>query len=144
VPNIVLDTNALVSAFIAGSSDAVGPRVLRLARERFTLCLSDAIETELRGVLNRPKFRRYGASPARVAVFVDGLVAAAQRVTPTERITDCRDPADNMVLEAAVAGGVAIIVTGDADLRILHPWRGIDILPPADFLRRFGIDAAPA
>jgi hypothetical protein len=29
-----------------------------------------------------------------------------------------------------------MIVTGDEDLRILHPWRGIDMLPPMDHLKK--------
>ena len=34
--------------------------------------------------------------------------------------------------EPAEAGA---IVSGDQDLRVLHPWRGIAILRPAEYLR---------
>lgn len=59
---------------------------------------------------------------------------------PTRRITACRDSNDNMVLEAAVAGSADVIVSGDEDLLVLHPFEGIDIIGPAAFIRR--IDAA--
>jgi predicted nucleic acid-binding protein len=52
----------------------------------------------------------------------------------TEMIEACRDPKDNKVLEVAVNGQATCIVTGDEDLRILHPFRGIPILTPAEFL----------
>jgi len=42
----------------------------------------------------------------------------------------------NMVLEAAVAGQVDFIVSGDKDLLTLSPFEGIPILSPAAFLRR--------
>jgi predicted nucleic acid-binding protein len=34
----------------------------------------------------------------------------------------------------AVDGNADYIVTGDADLLVLHPFRGIQILTPKDFL----------
>jgi uncharacterized protein len=47
---------------------------------------------------------------------------------------DCRDVADNKYLELAIASDAAAIVTGDQDLLILNPWRGIRVLPPVDYL----------
>ena len=60
-------------------------------------------------------------------------------VTPTESIADCRDPDDNKLLEAAVAGNADYIVTADKDLRVLSPFRGIEIVTVNRFLRRLGI-----
>ena len=53
---------------------------------------------------------------------------------PAERVTDCRDAKDNKYLELALAAGAGILVTGDADLLVLHPWRGVRILRPAEYL----------
>jgi predicted nucleic acid-binding protein len=49
-------------------------------------------------------------------------------------VTDCRDMADNKYLELAMAARADIIVSSDQDLRDLHPWRGVLILRPADYL----------
>lgn len=55
-----------------------------------------------------------------------------------ERVTDCRDPKDNKHLELALASGADTIVSSDADLLVLHPWRGTRILRPADYLAETG------
>jgi predicted nucleic acid-binding protein len=49
-------------------------------------------------------------------------------------VTDCRDPGDNQFLELAETAEAELIVSSDADLQVLHPWRGIPILPPSAFL----------
>ena len=49
-------------------------------------------------------------------------------------MTDCRDPADDIYLELALAAGADVIVSGDRDLLVLDPWRDVRILAPADFL----------
>jgi len=56
-------------------------------------------------------------------------------VKTKEEITVCRDPKDNMILELAVAGQADYIVTGDKDLLALNPFRKIQIVTPAEFLK---------
>jgi predicted nucleic acid-binding protein len=46
-----------------------------------------------------------------------------------------RDPKDDKFLQVAVAGKADVIVSGDEDLLVLHPFSGIPILRPAAFLR---------
>jgi len=48
----------------------------------------------------------------------------------------CRDPKDDKFLELALNGRADAIITGDADLLALHPWREVAIVSPADYLRR--------
>lgn len=55
----------------------------------------------------------------------------------TQTIAACRDPKDNKFLDVAMCGGAALIVTGDRDLLELHPFHGVEILLPSDFLGRF-------
>lgn len=55
-------------------------------------------------------------------------------VTPTRAIRVCRDARDDMFLEAAVAGGADVIVSGDEDLLVLHPFEGIPIVRLGAFL----------
>ena len=61
----------------------------------------------------------------------------ARFFSPTEIITDCRDPKDNKFLELAVAANASCIITGDKDLLVLHPFRNIPILNAVDFINRF-------
>jgi predicted nucleic acid-binding protein len=53
---------------------------------------------------------------------------------PSVQVTDCRDQKDNKYLELAVAAGAETIVSSDHDLLVLHPWRGVRILRPVDYL----------
>jgi len=55
---------------------------------------------------------------------------------PSIPVTDCRDPTDNKYLELALAAQAATIVSSDQDLLILHPWCGVLIQRPADYLAR--------
>jgi hypothetical protein len=49
-------------------------------------------------------------------------------------VTECVDPKDDKYLALAAAGQADVIVSSDDHLRRLHPWRGVSILSPTDFL----------
>jgi predicted nucleic acid-binding protein len=49
-------------------------------------------------------------------------------------VTDCPDPKDDKYLELALAAGAETIVSSDDDPLVLHRWRGVRILRPADYL----------
>jgi putative PIN family toxin of toxin-antitoxin system len=63
------------------------------------------------------------------------MMRAAELVTVTERIAACRDPTDDKFLEIAVNGHADLIVSGDADLLALDPFRDIPIVIPAVFVQ---------
>ena len=45
-------------------------------------------------------------------------------------------PKDNKYLDVAINGSANVLITGDQDLLILHPYRGIlPILSSSDFVR---------
>lgn len=95
--------------------------------------MSDAIEAEIRDVLQRPRLARFILTELR-AELLDQLRTRTARFDPTERVTDCRDPKDNKYLELALASGAGIIVSSDEDLLVLDPWRDVRILRPTDYL----------
>lgn len=84
-------------------------------------------------VLNRPRLARHLDFELRTEVL-DLLLARAIRFEPGEAVADCRDPTDNKYLELALAANARTIVASDHDLLVLHPWRGIQIVRPADYL----------
>jgi predicted nucleic acid-binding protein len=53
----------------------------------------------------------------------------------------CRDPDDDHVLAAALAGRADTIVTGDKDLLALGQYRAVRILAPRAFLTELVPDA---
>ena len=88
---------------------------------------------EVKGKLLHTKFDAYAPREKRLRLLV-ALLFAAERVTVHTVVTECRDPKDNKFLELAVDGKAKYIITGDTDLLILNPFRGIKILTPRDFL----------
>jgi uncharacterized protein len=81
---------------------------------------------------------RAGAHPDdRRREILELLSAAALWIAPGETVRDCRDGKDNRYLQLALAAGATAIVSGDEDLLVLNPWRGIQVLRPAQFLNEF-------
>jgi putative PIN family toxin of toxin-antitoxin system len=101
------------------------------------ILFSQATWQELNDVLARNKFKSYFSSTIRIA-FVNELNRLAKFVTIPTPIRACRDPHDDIFLEVAVHGNADLILSGDEDLLCLHPFQGIAILSPADFLERQG------
>lgn len=128
---VVFDCNVLVSALIKGDSSP--GRAFDLAAEACVLITSAACLAEMERILHKQKFTRY-FSIEEADIFLEVFREASQVVVPTETIQACRDPHDDKYLEAAVSADADIIVTGDPDLLELHPFRGILILSPKDFL----------
>jgi uncharacterized protein len=131
MPSVVFDASSLVGALL--KADSVPERALLLARSRARLCLSRAVEAELREVFARPKLARY-LPPGRADRFLALIGANALWIEPDLRIAACRDAKDDKYLELAVAAAAAAIISSDADLLVLHPFRGIPILTPAAYL----------
>lgn len=131
----VVDTNVLVRAVIRPQG-TVGPVLLRLRQGEYTLLYSRTLLEELTDVLNRPRIRdKYRLTDQNIQTVVALILLRGEGVTPTERIAACRDPKDDKFLEVAVAGEADVIVSGDEDLLILHPYAGIPIVPPSEFLQ---------
>ncbi len=128
---IVFDASAVVSAALR--EDSVPERALLRAEATDLFALSAEVEAEIVEVLGRPRFAR-AVTAARRARILDTLRAGAVWFAPAERVTDCRDAKDNKYLELALASGAGVLVTGDADLLVLQPWRGVRILRPAEYL----------
>lgn len=130
---IIFDASTLVSAAL--KVDSVPERALLYAEEADVFALSNAVDAEIAEVLSRPKFAR-AISGERRKRILDILRGTAVWFEPTIRVADCRDQKDDKYLELAFAAGAEVIVSSDDDLIVLHPWRGVDILRPADYLRR--------
>lgn len=130
---IVFDASTFVSAALKANS-LPERALLRAVGEPNRLLLSQAVEDEFREVIFRPKFDRFVTAERRRRIL-DIVVFAAERVEPAESVRECGDPKDDKYLELAVVGDANVIVSSDVrHLLSMHPWRGIPILSPADFL----------
>lgn len=100
--------------------------------KKLKIIVSEEMLKELSEVLQRPKFKSI-FTYERIKELFALLENYAIIVHPEKRLEVCRDPKDNFLLEAAVAGGAEYIITGDSDLLILDPFNNIRILNPKDF-----------
>jgi uncharacterized protein len=133
VDRFVIDTNVLVSAAILAPS--VPRQAVDGAIDHGVLLFSESTMNELKRVLFRSKFDRYLGSEGRVT-FLAQLESVAEMVPTVQIVRECRDPKDDKFLEVALNGRADVIITGDADLLGMHPWRGISILSPSVYLRK--------
>ena len=136
VERLVLDTNVLISALL--SPNGKPHACVQWALDHAILLASGDLLVELQTRLARPKFAKYASAATRKA-YVDELAFSTQNVLLTGSIKACRDPDDDKILEIAVAGIADCIVSGDKDLLVLDPFRGIPILTPAAFLTTVGV-----
>jgi putative PIN family toxin of toxin-antitoxin system len=120
-----------VSTVIAASS--IPAEAVAKALGTATVLASLDTWDEISEVLTREKFERYQAASFR-RKYVDSLYEILEFVSIHMTVDICRDIKDNKLLALAVDGNAAIIVTGDKDLLVLHPFRGIPIITPADYL----------
>ena len=126
---VVCDTNVYISAALRGGQ---AEAVIRLAAARaIDLVISPAILAELEDKLRG----RFGWSQQRADVFVDTLRMIAEVVEPALTLAVVEDdPDDNRILECALAGRAALVVTYDRHLLRLRRYDLIGIVHPNDLL----------
>ena len=130
---VVVDTNVFVSQLLR--FDSAPGRAAEKATHTAVLLVSLPTMNELADILAKAKFDPYVTREQR-AQFIRLIANTAEFVPVIHRVRECRDPKDDKFLEVALNGRADLIITGDADLLALHPWREIAILTPADYLNR--------
>ncbi|MGC1451358.1 MAG: putative toxin-antitoxin system toxin component, PIN family [Candidatus Sulfotelmatobacter sp.] len=132
---LVVDTNLFASTIMFPRS---APRqVVDDALEQGVVLFSEATMSELTEVLSRSKFDRYVSRRERELVLAQ-IGSTAEFVPILRLVRECRDPKDDKFLEVALNGRANGIITGDADLLALNPWREIAILSPSGYLNASG------
>ena len=119
----VVDTTVLVSAVIRPQG-ALGFVIKRPRDGAYTYVYSLPLIEELVNVITRPKiYVKYGLTAEDVETLLLLLQWRGELVHPVQKVTLCRDPKDNKILETALSGKADLIVTSDADLRQEVAWR---------------------
>jgi putative PIN family toxin of toxin-antitoxin system len=136
---LVLDTNAAVSGLLWGGTS--GQLIAAAEIGTIEIASSMPLLSELQGVLTRAKFaQQLTKRGLMVGEIFDGYAALMTVVLPAIIAPAiARDPADDQVLACGLAAGADLIVSGDAHLLDLKRYHGIDIVTPAEALRRIVI-----
>lgn len=130
---VVVDTNVFVSRLLR--FDSIPGRAAERAIHDAIVLVSSATMMELAEVLAQAKFDRYVSIEQRLQ-FIRLIAHTAEFVPVIHSIRECRDPKDDKFLEVGLNGRADVIVTGDADLLAMNPWREIAIVSPATYLER--------
>ncbi|WP_242048985.1 putative toxin-antitoxin system toxin component, PIN family [Planktothrix sp. FACHB-1365] len=128
----IFDANIIISAVLLPESKP--DLAIRKAQNSGNILMSPEIWAELEQVLARPKFDRYISLEDRSKFLQDFFDTVILVMEVTEKIQECRDPKDNKYLELAVNGQADYIITGDADLLVLNPFREKPVITVSDFL----------
>jgi len=130
----VLDTNVLISAVIStGTSHEV---LVEGFEGSYTIVVSRETVQEFEDTLLKYP-DKFGMSPEEVEKERDTVEYFADFVTPEAELDIVEeDESDNMFLEAAVGADAEYVVSGDPHLLEIGEYRGIEILPPDEFLDR--------
>jgi putative PIN family toxin of toxin-antitoxin system len=137
---VVLDTSTLVGAALKPGS--VPHQALLLSLARADVCASVQTWLELEKVMQHRRFDRYLTHDMRLE-FAAMLRQSMQffAVTPADEAAlqpSCRDASDNKFLALVQVCQADVLVSRDDDLLVLHPWRSVPVLRPAEFLARLG------
>ncbi len=134
---VVIDTNVLLSALLWGGQPNLIIKLIE--KKQIQAISSENILTELTGILQKPKLQK---RLSQLKISADEVVNIAKRlmtlvIIEEVIIPELRDPKDQMVLATATAGDVQVVISGDKDLLILHPYGNISILLPQEFLSHY-------
>jgi len=133
-PRIVLDTSVFISAMLFGGLP--GRLVSLWQNDQITLLLSSEVLREYLRVLSYPKFRLTSEEIKSLIEIEVMPFSVPVKVKTRRRLVD-KDPSDNKFLELAVDGKADVVVSGDKHLLDLASYEGVEIIPIAEFLKRF-------
>ncbi len=130
---LVIDTNILISALLAGST--LPAHLILLWREgRFDLLTSPEQLDELMRVTRYPKIRER-LPPALAGRLINEIRHLAILLTEVPAVTVSPDPHDNYLLAMAAVGSADFLVTGDKrHLLPLRLFEGTKIIAVREFL----------
>jgi len=130
----VLDTNVLISGVIA--TGVPHKLLVKGFNHEYQIVVSVETLTEFRNTLLKYP-ERFHMDKTEIQEEVETIRYFAEFVAPNEDITAVEDdPDDDKFLEAAVAGDVDYLVSGDGHLLSLDSFRGIEIVEPRTFYDR--------
>jgi putative PIN family toxin of toxin-antitoxin system len=134
---VVLDTNVIVTALrsVAGGSNAV---LREVAYGRLTPLVTPALFLEYEAVLKRPRQRFvHGLGLPEIDSFLAALASACEAVEVSfQWRPQLCDPNDEMVLETAVNGRAAVLVTHNRrDFAMASARFGLRVCTPGELLK---------
>ena len=132
---VLLDTNVIISALLSPDGNPA-KIVQRWEADEFELATSPALLQEIERALTYERVRKHlKLSENELETFLRKFRPSTVNVVPLVTLDFIKkDPADNRVLECALAARAAYLVTRDEHLLELKEYQGVVVLPPVGFL----------
>lgn len=130
---IIIDSNVWSSLSMSKKLEDLEEIIIK---KSIVLLYSEKLVSEITGVINRPKFRKYFAENiSELIIYFFKTYGILIHITSNVLI--CRDTDDNFLLNLAVDGNADYLLTGDKDLLILEKINNTKIISIADFTAIF-------
>lgn len=125
---VVVDSNVFISGSLFGGNPQ---KIIRLIEhDAVSLVISPEIEFEV-----FQKLADLDTPQENVKRLKELFKYTATPIVPTKKVSLCRDPKDNKLLEAALASKADYLITGDKDLLMLSAYQHTGTLTPKQFLK---------
>lgn len=129
VTKIVVDTNVWISFLLGKSLASLKDALLD---SKVIIYFSKELNGEILRVLKYPRISKI-IPENDFFELISHFKEKIQLIRSNHLFNECRDPKDNFILELAVSANADFLVTGDADLLVLNPFRNIRIVSPGEF-----------
>lgn len=137
--NVVVDTNVLVRAYL--KPDSTDGKIIKMVVDgQLNLFYSYSLISELNRVLRYKRLKKFGVTDEGIEIFLQTILTLGKIISPTKKITICRDPDDNELLSIAKSiypKEPVYLLTSDNDLLILEgKIEDAIIFTPQEFLKK--------
>ncbi len=134
---VVIDTNVIISAGISvdGNPAKIFEMLLSGKLENYT---TDDIIDEVKNVINRDKIKKILDFQDREFI-INNFERNSEKIVSSYMFFEVKeDPKDNKFLDCAVSANVDYIISGDEHLLKMKEFKGITIISPTDFIKKYG------
>ena len=137
-PRVVFDTNVVLSALVFSQGRLA---ILRQAWEtgQCRPLVSSATAAELLRAIAYPKFKLSASDQEELLAEYLPFCESVRIPTKPPKTPTCRDPFDVPFLQLAIAGGAALLVTGDKDLLALKSNLPFAIVTGQSLIAKIGL-----
>jgi len=126
---IAVDTNVFISGVLFGGN----PQKIIEAwlNKKYIFCLSPELKAE---ILNKLQ-NKFLLSTQALQTIEEGLDINTEKYIPKKKLSICKDPQDNFLLELAEEAAADYLVSGDKLVLELGHYQKTKIISPKNFLK---------
>lgn len=128
---IVVDTNVFISGFLFGGN----PRKIidSWINKKYIFCLSPQLKAE---IINKLK-NKFLLSNRALQTIEEALDVNTEKYIPKKKLSICKDPQDNFLLELSDEAKADYLISGDKLVLKLRHYGKTKIISPREFIKLF-------